>query len=323
MGVYASIDLGGTKIAGALATEDGQVLAQRIIATESHAGPPAVLARIARLIEDLAAEVGVRPLALGMGVPGLADLEEGVVKFLPNLPTQWRDVPAGTYLAQALNCGVRLLNDVRMATLGELVFGYGGGGAGRMQGAMVFYALGTGIGGGLAIDGRLYLGPFGASAEVGHMTVVPDGPACSCGSRGCLEIYAAGPAITGQGVRLLLAGQTTCLYDLVEGRPERVNPAVMARAAALGDEGVRAVLVQAAEYLGISVANAILMVHPRLVVLGGSVAEIGPLLFDTVRAVVDWRVGMFSAADVAILPSKLGNRAGLLGGIALAAGVGI
>ena len=323
MGVYASIDLGGTKIAGALAAEDGQVLAQRIIATESHAGPPAVLARIARLIEDLAAEVGVRPLALGMGVPGLADLEQGVVKFLPNLPTQWREVPAGAHLAQALGCPVRLLNDVRMATLGELVYGYGGRGSGPMQGAMVFYALGTGIGGGLAIDGRLYLGPFGASAEVGHMTVVPDGPACSCGSRGCLEIYAAGPAITGQGVRLLLAGQTTCLYDLVEGRPERVNPAVMARAAALGDERVRAVLVQAAEYLGISVANAILMVHPRLVVLGGSVAEIGPLLFDTVRAAVAWRVGMFSAADVAIVPSQLGNRAGLLGGIALAAGVGI
>lgn len=87
VGVYASIDLGGTKIAGALATEDGQVLAQRIIATESHAGPPAVLARIARLVEEMAAEVGVRPLALGMGVPGLADLEQGVVKFLQSSHT--------------------------------------------------------------------------------------------------------------------------------------------------------------------------------------------------------------------------------------------
>lgn len=327
MGVYATIDLGGTKIAGALATEDGQVLAERVIATESHGGPFAVLARIADLLCDLAAGAGVRPLALGMGVPGLADLERGVVKFLPNLPSQWREVPAGDYLQAALGCPVKLLNDVRMAALGELVYGYGIDHAwapsGRMQGAMVFYALGTGIGGGLAIDGRLYLGPWGASAEVGHMTVVPDGPACSCGSRGCLEIYASGPAITGQGVRLLLAGQTTCLYDLVAGRPERVNPAVMAQAAALGDERVRTVLVQAAEYLGISVANTILMIHPRLVVLGGSVAEIGPLLFDTVRAVVAWRVGMFSAADVEIVPSRLGNRAGLLGGIALAAGVGI
>ncbi len=324
MGVYASIDLGGTKIAGALATEDGQVLAQRVIATESHAGPGVVLNRIAGLIEGLAAEVGVRPLALGMGVPGLADLERGVVKFLPNLPTQWRDVAAGEHLSQALGCSVRLLNDVRMATLGELVYGHDQAETDRgHRGAMVFYALGTGIGGGLAIDGRLYLGPMGASAEFGHMTIVPDGPACSCGSRGCLEIYAGGPAITGQGVRLLLAGQTTCLYDLVEGRPERVNPAAMAKAAAMGDERVRAVLVQAAEYLGIAVANTILMVHPHLVVLGGSVAEIGPLLFDTVRATVGWRVGMFSAKDIAIVPSRLGNRAGLWGGIALAAGVGI
>jgi glucokinase len=327
--VYASIDLGGTKIAGALATTAGAVLAQAVIPTESYGGPPAVLARIAGLVAELAAAAGVQPRALGLGVPGLADLHTGVVKFLPNLPTQWREVPAGAYLREALGCPVRLLNDVRMATLGELVYGHGQAAPGQAvpdqaaAGAMIFFALGTGIGGGLAIDGRLYLGPMGASAEFGHMTVVPDGPACSCGSRGCLEIYAGGPAITGQGIRLLLAGQTTCLYDLVEGRPERVNPAVMAQAAAAGDQRVAAVLTQAAEYLGIAVANAILMVHPRLVVLGGSVAEIGPLLFDTVRAVVNWRVGMFSAADIAILPSQLGSRAGLWGGIALAAGTGI
>jgi glucokinase len=326
MDVYASIDLGGTKIAGALATAGGELLAQRVIPTEAYGGPPAVLQRIAALVEELAGAAGVRPRGLGMGIPGLADLQTGVVKFLPNLPTQWREVPAGAYLAEALGCPVRLLNDVRMATLGELVYGHGRGGTGtgeQAAGAMVFFALGTGIGGGFAIDGRLYLGPMGASAEFGHMTVVPDGPACSCGSRGCLEIYAGGPAITGQGVRLLLAGQTTCLYDLVEGRPERVNPAVMAEAAAAGDQRVAAVIVQAAEYLGIAVANAILMVHPRLVVLGGSVAEIGPLLFDTVRRTVAWRVGMFSAADIAILPSRLGSRAGMWGGVALAAGIGI
>jgi glucokinase len=155
------------------------------------------------------------------------------------------------------------------------------------------------------------------------MTVVPDGPACACGSRGCLELYAGGPAITGQGVRLLLAGQTTCLYDLAEGRQERVNPALMAQAARMGDEAVARVLRQAAEYLGIAVANTILMVHPALVVFSGSVAEIGPLLFDTVRETVAWRVGMFSAADIAILPSRLGNRAAMWGGIALAAGIGL
>jgi glucokinase len=324
MDVYASIDLGGTKIAGALATADGRVLAQRVVPTESHAGPSVVLARIANLVEELAAEAGEQPQALGMGVPGLADLEQGVVKFLPNLPTHWRDVGAGPYLEQALGCRVRLLNDVRMATLGELAFGHGremaGAGSG---GAMLFYALGTGIGGGLAIDGKLYLGPMGASAEFGHMTVVPDGPACACGSRGCLELYAGGPAITGQGVRLLLAGQTTCLYDLAEGRPERINPALMAQAASMGDEAVVRVLRQAAEYLGIAVSNTILMVHPALVVFSGSVAEIGPLLFDTVRETVAWRVGMFSAADIAILPSRLGNRAGMWGGIALAAGIGL
>jgi glucokinase len=247
-----------------------------------------------------------------MGVPGLADLDAGVVKFLPNLPTQWRDVPARGYLEPRIGCPVFLLNDVRMATLGELAFGHG-----RDEGNLAFFALGTGIGGGFAVDGRLHLGPMGASGEFGHMTVVPDGPPCSCGSRGCLETYASGPAIAGQGVRLLLAGQTTRLHELVGGDPGRVTPREMAQAAE-GDASVRAVLVQAAEYLGIGVANVILVLHPRLVVLGGSVAEIGPLLFDTVRATVKQRVGMFPPDDIRIERSQLGNRAGLLGGIALA-----
>jgi glucokinase len=313
MTTYASIDLGGTKIAGALATDEGQVLAEHMIPTHSHQGPAAVLARVAELFDALAAEAGQRPAALGMGVPGLADLDAGVVKFLPNLPTQWRDVPARSYLAPRIGCPVYLLNDVRMATLGELVFGHG-----RSEGNLAFFALGTGIGGGFAVDGRLHLGPMGASAEFGHMTVVPDGPQCSCGSRGCLETYAGGPAIAAQGVRLLLAGQTTRLHELVEGDPGRVTPREMAQAAAEGDEAVRAVLVRAAEYLGIGVANVILVLHPQLVVLGGSVAEIGPLLFDTVRATVKQRVGMFPPDHIRIERSLLGSKAGLWGGVALA-----
>lgn len=207
---------------------------------------------------------------------------------------QWREAPARSYLAPRIGCPVYLLNDVRMATLGELLFGHG-----RSEGNLACFALGTGIGGGFAVDGRLHLGPMGASAEFGHMTVAPDSPHCSCGSRGCLETYAGGPAIAAQGVRLLLAGQTTQLHELVAGDPGRVTPRKMAQAAAEGDEAVHTVLVRAAEYLGIGVANVILVLHPQLVVLGGSVDEIGPLLFDTVRATVK-------------------QRAGLLGGVALA-----
>ena len=148
--LYASIDLGGTKIACALGTPDGEIVAERAVPTLSHEGPQAVLARIADLVNALAAEIRQRPVALGMGVPGLADVSRGVVKFLPNLPTNWRDVPVRDSLVPRIGCPVYLLNDVRTATLGELTFG-----AGRAQPGvtMAFFALGTGVGGGVVVDG--------------------------------------------------------------------------------------------------------------------------------------------------------------------------
>lgn len=313
--LYASVDLGGTKIACAFGTADGDIVAERTTPTHSHEGPEAVLGRIADLVNALAASVGQRPAAVGMGVPGLADVQRGVVKFLPNLPTHWRDVPARDVLAPRLGCPVYLLNDVRMATLGELTFGLGRDVPGV---TMAFFALGTGIGGGVVIDGKLRLGPLGAAGELGHQTILPDGPQCGCGNRGCLETLASGPAIVAQGVWLLQSGRAPRLYDLVEGDVARITPREMAQAAEAGDDAVRGVLTRAAEYLGIGVANVVVALHPDLVVLGGSVAQIGPLLFDTVRATVLRRVGMFPPDDVRIEPSRLGNRAGILGGIALA-----
>ncbi|MBW2270506.1 MAG: ROK family protein [Deltaproteobacteria bacterium] len=312
--VYASVDLGGSKVACALATGDGNVLAERTIPTQSHQGSQAVFARIAALVSELAAEAGCQPAALGMGVPGLVDLEAGVVEFLPNLPTQWRDVPARDMLSSQVGCPVHLLNDVRMATLGELVFGHGSRGACTM----VFFALGTGIGGGVVVDGKLRLGPLGAAGELGHQTILPDGPRCGCGNRGCLETLAAGPAITAQGVWLLHSGRAPRLHELVGGDAAAVTPKEMAQAAEAGDEAVREALVRAAEYLGIGVANVVTALHPELVVLGGGVAEMGPLLLDVVRESVRRRVRMFPTEDVRIERSLLGDKAGLLGGIVLA-----
>lgn len=318
MDLYASVDLGGTKIACALATADGAVHAQRTVPTLSHEGPRAVVQRVAETVNALAQEAGARPLALGMGVPGNADIHSGRVLFLPNLPTQWRDVPVREWLAPALGCPVRLLNDVRLAALGELVYGHG-----RQTPTLAFFAIGTGIGGGFALDGSLYLAGGGANSEFGHHTIVPDGPPCSCGSRGCLEMYSAGPAITAEGVRLLLTGQAPRLYEMVQGDAGRVNPRTIADAAAQGDHALLAVLERAADYLGIGIANVVLFFHPPLVVLGGGMMETGAILLDRVRAAVRRRVGMFPTDDLRIEPSLLGARAGMLGGVALAAQRGI
>ena len=310
--LYAGVDLGGTTVGCALADRDGRIVRESEIATASHQGPKAVLGRIARAVRSL----GRRPAALGMGVPGLVDLRRGVAKFLPNLPTQWRGVPVRKILEAELRCPVHLLNDVRTATLGELTYGHGRGGATTMA----FFSLGTGVGGGVAVDGKLRLGPLGAAGELGHQTIVLDGLPCGCGNRGCLETLASGPALAAEGLRLLRSGLAPKLHALVNGDVGRVTPREMARA---GDPYVKEAILRAARFLGIGVANVVVALHPDLVVLGGGVAEIGPLLLGEVKREVRRRVGMFPPASIRIVNSKLGPRAGLLGAIALAARGGL
>lgn len=311
--LYAGIDLGGTTIGGVLGDADGTIVAEASIPTESYAGPLAVLERIADLVQQLSRTADVPVAGVGIGCPGLVDVQRGITRFFPNLPTQWRDVPASEVLTQRLNCPVSLLNDVRTATLGELVFGHG-----REVQTLAFFSLGTGVGGGLVIDGRLRLGPLGAAGELGHQTIVPNGPLCGCGNRGCLEALASGPAIAAEGTRLMLAGQAPELHKIVGGNPALVTTRTIAEAARAGDSGAQEAINRAAEYLGIGIANVVTCIHPQLIVLGGGVAELGDLLLTPLRKSLPQRVGMFPPSDVRIEQSLLGVRAGALGAIALA-----
>jgi glucokinase len=311
--LYAGIDLGGTNISAALADAQGTIIASSKTPTVSHEGPTAVIERIATLVNALAAKVGAKPAALGIGAPGLVDVKEGVTKFFPNMPTQWRDIPVRATLSPKIGCPVHLLNDARAATLGELVFGHG-----KSVQTMIFFGLGTGVGGGIVVDGRLRLGPLGAAGELGHQTVLPDGPLCGCGNRGCLETLASGPAITSEGVRLFLAGNAPRLYEICAGDVSRVSPATMAKAAVAGERPVLDAIERAAGWLGIGAANLITALHPELIVIGGGVAEMGDLLLDPVRATIKRRVGMLPADSVRVEKSMLGDRAGMFGAIALA-----
>ena len=312
--MFAGIDLGGTNVACAIGGADGHVVAERSVPTHSHEGPQAVLERIARLIREMAPRVE----AVGMGLPGRVDRDTGVSRFLPNMPTQWRDVPVAQSLRTQLQAPVYLLNDARLATLGELTFG------GRedwlaKHGTVVFFTLGTGVGGGIAIDGKLRLGPWGAAGEVGHQTVVPDGLLCGCGNRGCLETVASAPALSGEGVRLMRSGLAPQLHQLVDGEASRINPQQMAAAARAGDAAVQEAIDRVAGYLGIAIANIVSLLHPELVVLGGGMSQMGEVLLQPVRQQVVRRVGMFPADGVRIEQSALGDRAGVMGGLALAA----
>jgi len=192
-------------------------------------------------------------------------------------------------------------------------------GAGRSGAStFAFFTLGTGVGGGVVVDGRLRLGPLGAAGELGHQTIVPDGPLCGCGNRGCLETLISGPVLIGKGAWLVRCGRAPILRERIDGDLERLTTFDMAAAAEAGDEAVREVLVEAARFLGIGVANIVSVLHPDAVILGGGLARLGGLLLETVRATVKQRVGMFPPDDVRIEFSVLGDAAGVWGGLALA-----
>lgn len=314
---FAGVDLGGTSIKAAIADGEGELLSTRAIPTESHRGSNDVLRRIGELVSELANESGGGATALngcGMGVPGLVDIATGVTQFLPNMPSQWRGVPVANMLREQLGIPVRILNDVRMATLGELRFGHG---RDLPTMTMAFFSIGTGVGGGVAIDGALRLGPLGAAGELGHQTIRPDGPRCGCGNRGCLEAIASGTAIAAEGVRLMRNGLAPHLHAIVEGNADRVSVREMT-AASQDDPSIKEALEDAATAIGIAAANVVTILHPDLIVLGGGVSEMGSQLTDTVDRVIRDRVGMFPTDNVRVERSLLGDQAGLYGAIALA-----
>lgn len=311
---FVGIDLGGTTISAASAQVDGELLSQEKIATLSETGPEEVLERIVALVKRLTSSNGETPVAIGIGVPGLVDVASGVSKFLPNMPTHWRDVAVSEFLSNRLGCPVFVMNDVRVATLGELRFGHG---KDQPNLTMAFFSLGTGVGGGVVIDGKLRLGPVGAAGEIGHQTIIPDGPQCGCGNRGCLETIASGPAIAAEGIRLMRMGLAPSLHNLVGGNADRVTTKEMSTAAS-NDVRIQGAILSAANYLGIAAANLVTVLHPDLIVLGGGVSKIGETLTSTVREVVADRVRMFPTSNVRVEQSKMGDQAGVMGAIALA-----
>ena len=315
-GLLCGVDLGGTSAKVILADRDGSAIATESLSTQEDGSPKPVLDGLVELIRKLHGGVpDVGPLVgVGVGVPGLVDLASGVTKFLPNLPTQWRNVPVAEELRRDLGCPVRLMNDVRTATLGELKFGCG---RDQPNVSFAFFSIGTGIGGGVVIDGRIRLGPLGAAGELGHQTILPDGPRCGCGNRGCLEALASAPAIASMGIRLMRSGLAPKLRELVGGDADRVTPERMASAAD-EDEHVAEAIDEAARWIGIAAANAVVVLHPDRIVLGGGVSEMGERLSRPVKEVITKRVGMFPTDKVIVECSRLGDRAGQLGAVALA-----
>lgn len=309
--ICAGIDIGGTKTIVAVASDDGTIIAQERIDTPREQGPAKVLAEIESALRRLLQQTGVSDIeAICIGCGGPLDRERGIILTAPNLPG-WENLDLCGYFHNTFNAPVFLDNDVNLMALGEAREGAGVG-----VDYMAYFNVGTGIGGGIIIGGKLYRG-CGNAAEFGHQVILPDGPPCLCGKHGCLESLCSGTSIARRTREYLVDNPDSLILELA-GSMDRVTGHVVAQAAREGDSLALRIWRETGEYLGIGIANVINILNPRLVVLGGGVVEVGDLLLEPARQTAHDRAMTQLADDVTIVPGKLGNQAGIVGAIHLA-----
>jgi glucokinase len=311
-------DLGGTNLRAALVdVETGEVLHHLSVPTLAREGPEAVMKRMAGLFRQLIQASGAQDGevgGIGIGIPGCYDPEKGETLFLPNLPGTWPQVPLAASLEQLTGMQVVLLNDVRSITYGEWRFG-----AGQGVDTVAVLAVGTGIGGGLVINGQLHLGIRGSGGELGHMVIDYNGPRCGCGNYGCLEAFASGPAIAAMGMKAVAQGLTTTLGELSGYDMNRITPELIARAALAGDEVARDIYEKAGFYLGVAASSICAAVSPRRIIIGGGVAQAGPLLLEPLERTMRARVHVMPVERVEVVPASLGSNSGVIGAACWAA----
>ena len=290
MTLHLGLDLGGTNIKSAVLThheDEYEVVAEDSLATDAEGGPDTVAQNLITTGRQLEDRVG-RFDTVGLGVPGHFEPDTGRIIIFPNLPGPWPGYPLRDKISDALAAPTWIINDARAFTLGEGIMG-----AGRGRGTVICMTLGTGVGGGIMIDGRLHRGESGVAGELGHQIVMPDGPVCGCGNRGCVE------AVTRAGVLAALAGKETA--------------AEVYEAAREGDERSVAAVQQVTDYLGIGLANVVTMIGPGRIVIGGGIAEAGEGVFGPIEDAVRSRVTLVPDEAYEIVPAELGRSAGAIG----------
>lgn len=311
------VDLGGTNIvAGAMPVDGSREIAVHSEATHAERGAEAVMDRITAMIEQVVAEVlegeGVTRrdiLGVGVGAPGPLDRERGVVVVAPNLG--WYDYPLRDAIADRVRLPTTLDNDANCATIGEWWCGAARGGRN-----VVGMTIGTGIGGGLILDGELYHGSSDVAGEIGHTTIDITGRFCKCGNYGCLEAYASGPAIALRAREALGRDEISMLPKLVDNHLDRITAATVYQAANQGDTLAREIVRDTATFLGAGIANLLNIFNPDVVVLAGGVTQAGDRLFEPLRAEVKRRAFRPAVESCRIVPGSLDGTAGMVGAVA-------
>ena len=307
-------DVGGTSFKAAL-VDDGKILETVSAQAPVDQSQAQAIQVMAGLIEQLKAAAGRRQSevqAVGMGIAGLVDYTRGHVITAPNLPA-WNDFPLAKQLSDKVGLPVCLDNDVRAMAMGELAYG-----AGRGAQQMLCLTVGTGVGSAIIIDGRIHRGASLTAGEFGHVTVVPTGGrTCGCGNRGCLETVAGTEGILSLARRYLERGLAPVLSRNL-AHEGHLSPRLIAEAAEAGDAGCRAIWNEIGGWLGLALAGAVNFLNPERIVIGGGIAQAGPLLFDPIRQAIRLHAFERPAQAVTLEPAELGAQAGMVGAAVLA-----
>jgi len=305
-----AIDIGGTKILTALISNKGQIMAKEFQLTLADEGPEAVINRIFSAIDRLLTIRSIDPSQLhsiSIAAAGAIDFDKGLVTSSPHLPG-WHDVPLRDIVRSRYSVNTLLMNDASAAALGEHRLG-----AGREVNNLILLTVGTGIGGGIVIDGKLYSGPCGSAGEIGHMTIDVNGPRCSCGNIGCFEVLASGTAMAREAIRRISQGERSSITEIVVGKIEDITAETVSLSAQNGDSLALEVISQAATYLGVGMVNLVNIFNPEMIIVGGGVANMGDLLLNPARQVIQERAFRLPAQAVRVVPAQLGEDAGVLG----------
>ena len=310
--IAIGIDIGGTSIKGAAVDSNGRVYEK--FSLPFIKGEPGEIT-VRKLAETVKEYIGAQNLdnkivGIGIGCPGTLDVEKGVVNYSNNLG--WNELPVADLMREILPYPVRLTNDANAACLGGAKFG-----AGKSYETIIMLTLGTGVGGGIIINGRLFEGNQGKGGELGHTVLVVDGEPCTCGRKGCFETYASATALIRETKKAMLANKRSLMWK-VSPEIELVGGKVVFEAAAKGDKSAQKVLDNYIKYLGEGILNYCNIFRPNVIVLSGGIANAGAPLFDPLNEYIKERhYGYKATPEVKVVPAELGYDSGKIGAAAL------
>lgn len=313
MSYLIGIDLGGTKILAALFDEHGKMIQKKRLLTQPERGPDAIIKDMAYEVQVLLEGRGIKRKELkgvGVSIAGFYDVSTGIMRSSPNLPG-WEMYPVRRELTKLLDCPVLVDNDASAAAYGEYLVG-----AGQGVRHLVHITLGTGIGGGLILDGRVYRGSRGFAGELGHIQLLPGGPLCGCGRQGCFEALVSGTAVAREGKMLLEAGRAAVLQQLVS-EDKTVTAGHVFQAAARGDSDAQSVVKRAAFYLGQGLAIVTNLINPERITLGGGLSRVENNFIEEAESYLREAAVDVSSEAVELVRAELIDEAGVFGIIAL------